>query len=492
MKKLIKIYWFPAGVIIILLLGAFLRFYRYEDRWGFAYDQAYDVIVAKYAIEEHKLPILGRFSSAGPFQTGGQWYWIIMAGILIFPFWVNGPWIFITLLYLLFVLGMIYFGKELLGKSFGLLVGLFTAVSTAQITQGTNLTNQSPLALFSLLTLWSGYLYVKTKKPVWIFIMGFSTSTAATIHLQGVMVFLPLVLTLVLAGKLPTRKNILFLFLGILLPLVPLLMYEINHGFYNTKNIITYQFFNKHKISYDQLGRRWLTYIGNFWPENWSFIIGGNIMIGYLFFFGTPFLVIWHALKKKVKKEWYVIFLTCAISVIYLRYVRTPLFQSYLVFLHPFVLLITARAVYYFLRFRFIIGLLLTVVIVLMSFMLSVDHIQRATNRMSEEAGHWADVLVNNYPNKKFTMFDYKYYSGSYSLPLVYYLYHKDKIDDSGYRVSFGISSEDKKFHKMIKGNKMRFELWDMNASSSAQLQKAGYAFMNPSEVYRSTQDWQK
>src|SRR5260221_5008170 len=85
------------SVVIIIAITLLLRFYLYPVRWGLAYDQAHDAIVARYALAHGKIPLLGPFSSAGPFQTGGEWYWFIMLGIGLFPFWIQGPWVLLTL-----------------------------------------------------------------------------------------------------------------------------------------------------------------------------------------------------------------------------------------------------------------------------------------------------------------------------------------------------------------------------------------------------------
>ena len=71
-----------------------------------------------------------------------------MLGTVLFPFSIIGPWIFITFIYVLFVYLIILLARELIDKTFALIVGLLTAVSTAQIAQAVSLTNQSPQAIF--------------------------------------------------------------------------------------------------------------------------------------------------------------------------------------------------------------------------------------------------------------------------------------------------------------------------------------------------------
>ncbi|MCL5113920.1 MAG: hypothetical protein M1372_02000, partial [Patescibacteria group bacterium] len=132
-KLFIKEHWFGVLVFLIIIFSGLLRFYNYENRWGLAYDQAHDALVARYALEAHKIPLLGPFSSGAPIQTGGEWYWFIMAATAVYPNAVMTPWIVLTLFYIIFVFLIILVGKKLVDEKFGLLVGLLSSVSTAQI-----------------------------------------------------------------------------------------------------------------------------------------------------------------------------------------------------------------------------------------------------------------------------------------------------------------------------------------------------------------------
>lgn len=184
MKFLIKKHWFTICICALIIFSSVLLFYNYQNRWGLAYDQAHDAIVARYALEAHRIPLLGPFSSAGPFQTGGEWYWFIMAATAFYPNAVITPWVILTLLYVFFVLLIIFVGKELVNEKFGLIVGLLATVSTAQIAQAANLTNQSPLAIVALCAIWSMIIYVKTKKLKYLFFLALFVSLASTMYFK--------------------------------------------------------------------------------------------------------------------------------------------------------------------------------------------------------------------------------------------------------------------------------------------------------------------
>lgn len=156
-----------------MLFGAFFRFFRYENRFGLAYDQAHDALVARHAVRTLQLPLLGPFSSAGPFQTSGVWYWIIMLGTSIRLNVVPSPWILLTTLYVVAIFGIGIVGKHLINSYFGLLVSFFTAISTAQIAQSTNLTNQTPIGVLSLIVIVASLAFVNKPSDLTAWWLGF-------------------------------------------------------------------------------------------------------------------------------------------------------------------------------------------------------------------------------------------------------------------------------------------------------------------------------
>ena len=139
----------------ILIFGFILRFYNYQNRWGLAYDQARDVLVSLFALNNNLIPATGPFSSAGQFVYGPQWFWIIS---FIYPHAIVTPWIIQTLLYVFTIYVMFLIGKEIIGEKFGLLTAFFTAISISQTLQSTNLTSPSMVGIFSIFTT---YFFIK-------------------------------------------------------------------------------------------------------------------------------------------------------------------------------------------------------------------------------------------------------------------------------------------------------------------------------------------
>ncbi|GEM_PF-811020 len=475
----------------ILMLAFVLRFYDYQNRWGLAYDQAHDALIARYALENWKIPLLGPFSSAGPFQTGGQWYWILMAATITRPEWILSPWILFTLSSVVFVYLTIVIGKELIDYRFGIIVGALSAVSTAQIAQSLNLTNQTPLSLISLLAIWSSFRFIKTRKKIYAFSLGLLVSLGASVHLQGVALIVLPVTTFVLIGF-PHLAHIFSLILGLFLPSIPILIHDVQHQFFNTKNMITYYLFNPNQITYDSLGRRWFTYLGQFWPTELAHIIGGNIFVAYFSIVLILFILTIKIYKRVLPKELWILLISSLFMVAILRYTRTPLYSSYLTFLHPFIIFIVGYVIYEVYKKIKLVGVVIFLVITIGSIYKDIKEIRSAENFTSRQVSEWKEIILKNFPHQSFAIYDLNYARRDKSLPLTLYLDVDNKIRDDGIKIGVGIITGQKRIqHPAIYGTPGGYQLYDLSSSGSAQLSKEGWVLVNPSEVYRSTEDWQ-
>lgn len=482
-------------LIFILFIASVLRFYNYPNRWGLAYDQAWFAVISRHAIETFQLPLLGPFASGGPFQTGGEWFWIVMAGIALNPFWILSPWIFITILSIFQVFLLFILGKDLLNRKFGYLVTLLGAVSTSQTLQATNLTNQMTASLCTTLFLIFVVRYIKNGNPINLFLQGFFLSLSAAIHLQGVLLF-PALLLSILFTKSYSLKKLIFIFLGLFLPWIPVLAADLQNNLTNTKNMLSYFVQPQSQIPYEVLGRRWLTYAGVYLPNAWARIIGGFMPLGYLLIVAAGIYFVWNTVKKKLRKEWWIIFLSTGIIFILLRYIRTPLYENYTTFIHPFVLLIAAIIVSTILKKKKRIGYTLLFIIVTASVLATILDVKNSSNYTSIQSNQFVNALKNKYPGEKFSVYDYRFGFRDKSMPLVYFLQTEGLISVDGRRVGLVVATEGAqikfKMHKTIFGDIGGYQLFDLTASSDAQLLNNEWASLDPARVYDSVQYWYK
>lgn len=489
MQKFFKKYWFTFSIIFILILSITLRFYNYPNRWGLSYDQAHDVLSARGAIQLHKLPILGPFSSAGAFVTGPEWYWFIIIGILLYYPAVIAPWTLLTALFIVAVFVMIKTGELLNGKLFGLLLGLLTAVSSSEIAQSINLTNQAPLALLSVTCLFLVTKYFKTGKLQYVFFLGLAVGLGIVIHLQGVL--LGSLLILIFLFRKFSFKHIVVCYIGFVIPFIPLALFDLTHHFYNFGNMLQYYLHDQYKVSLAVLGRNWKNYIITFWPKAWSYVIGGNILSGSVLII-VSFTSIGYALyKKNISRIISIFILNFFIAFIFLRYTRTPLFDSYLMFLHAHILLIAAFGIWYLYRFNKFAGAALLILIVICSLQKDIMEIKNASNKTALQSQVWKQILVDKYPNQKFAIYDYQYKTTAMSLPLSLFLDGTNKISNQGYKIGLvDIKTKMYNSHKKIWGADLGWQLVDLQSSSSAALNNSGWQLVTPQQIYHTNQEW--
>lgn len=483
-----KIFWWI--LIVITFLGFILRFWRFPDRYGLAYDQAHDAIVARVALEKGKLPLLGPFSSAGPFQTSGTWYWLIMIGTAIAPNFLVSPWIFLTILYGLLPFGMGLLGKRLGGPMLGFLSAILTAISTAQIAQSVSLTNQTPIALCSFMVLWSAVLYLQTKRPVYGFLLAFGVALAISVHLQGAALGVVLLTVLVLAGR-PTFRQLVSCLAGLVLPSLPLFYYDSRHDFINISSMIKYYTKDQFAISLDVLGRRWLTYISQFWPREWAHIIGGEPIVSIVLGIFTLYFFFLLLVSGRLKKEWLAFFLSFFAMVVLVRYTRVPLFASFIVFFHPFILLISAWTLLQIFAKHRMLGAAMLIIVVVATSIHSYREITRGSNDAAMYGRNVAIALKKQFPGQSFAVYDYSYRFVSSSFPLILHLYTDGMIDDGGHKIGIGYREPPlTDWPRLVIGGKESLPVYDLESSSAGQLTESSWAFVNPSQVYRSTEDW--
>lgn len=478
---------FVVSFFLILLLASFLRFYNFDNRWGLAYDQARDVIVAREALRTYSIPLIGPFASAGQFVYGPQWFWILMFFVVIYPYSIITPWIIQTFLYILVVLVMVIIGKDLGGKWFGIIVGFFTAISTAQISHATNLTSPSMVGIFSFISLYFFIRYIKTGSTISAILMAFMIGNAVNIHFQAIGLLFLIPISFIF-DKAKSLKRIGVLLLGVLIPLIPLIYFDITNNFFESRNWMDYFLYGQYKI---YIPNRWLTYVGMYWPNSWSKIIGGEAIFGYIIIFLVGAGIFVEILKRNISKSILALIISLACIFVMLRYYRGERIDSNLVFLHPFILILTGWIFLKIYKFNRILGLILFFATTVATLRVDIAHIKNAENLTAIQTTEWRKKIETQFPKDKFKVYDFKHKNPHKSFPLVLFLDEKGKIDNNGRRIGFNIDNSRIKLpYRSIWGSKGGYQIFDLNSSTSAQLVKDEWAMINPSQIYHSTVEW--
>ncbi len=191
------------GIIVLLIVGFFLRFYRFSERIGWWGDVAADHLMARHIVHFGEFPVLGHPASGfiPPFYYP-PYYYYIMAGLTFvldhYLFRIG----FFTLMHVVGIVALYHIGVRLGGRMVGFLSALFFTVSLRMIIVSQVSTPPYAVVPILLLLLW-GYIEifrrvaksVEAKKYGWMkrYMLHAGLLFAVTWY-WGVAVFLPFAL----------------------------------------------------------------------------------------------------------------------------------------------------------------------------------------------------------------------------------------------------------------------------------------------------------
>ncbi|MBI3576731.1 glycosyltransferase family 39 protein [Candidatus Gottesmanbacteria bacterium] len=324
-------------LFLILLLACVLRLYNFPYRYSLGVETVRDAVIGIEGARELQMPLTGSFSSLGPFTFGPLYAYQLIIATLIFRS-LYAPWIYLTLISILYVVVIYKIGTLLEGPALGLLVATFAAVSPAQIISATHLTSHNVTNIFTVLAI---YIFLKILKEKtsswWNFLLGLVIGTGMNLHYQmaGLLV-LPL---LIFVSK---PKNYVRLFAcgaGVFVTFLPLLFFDLNNHWFNVRNMIYYFRFGKNMI---YIPNRWLFYVRDFWPGFWADAFGIPTILAKAIMIIFLIVTAVQVAQKKLSRPYLLLLIALLVNFVLLRYYWGPRFYGYLNFLRPFVFLGTA------------------------------------------------------------------------------------------------------------------------------------------------------
>lgn len=223
-------------LILILLLAAFLRFYRLPEYLQFLGDEGRDVLVVKRMIVDHQWTLLGPTASVGGFYTGPVYYYFMIPFLWAFRLDPVGPAVMAALFGLGTILLIWYFTKLFVNERAGLIAAFLAAISPKLVDISRFSWNPNPVPFFTLLVFLFLYLAATQKRWLFTLLAGISLGILYQLHYTDVILF-PIV-GLVTLLIFPLKEAIIswfFLAIGFIVGDSLFLLFEIRHGFPNTK-----------------------------------------------------------------------------------------------------------------------------------------------------------------------------------------------------------------------------------------------------------------
>ena len=228
---------------LILLVGAFLRFYRLPEYMTFLGDEGRDALVWLRMIRNGKFVLIGPVTSIGNMYLGPLYYYFALPWFFLFGLSPIGPSAMVAFLGVVTIGFVWWVGREWFNQQAGLIAALLYAISPVVIVYSRSSWNPNIMPFFALLTIYGLYQFWLKQKFWWIPIVGLGLSFALQSHYLGLLLiptvglFWLLTLKDVLKNKDKIKSLILYTLVCVLifgvLTILPLAWFDLRHQFIN-------------------------------------------------------------------------------------------------------------------------------------------------------------------------------------------------------------------------------------------------------------------
>lgn len=473
-----KKYYLIFGLIIFL--AAVLRLRGFDERYLLGSDTARDLLVARGAVALGELPRVGSFSSAGPFVFGPNWYYFLMLPIVLFPNIFLAPWwlMFLTSIFFVVIMGII--GRVVGGRRLGLILASVAAVSPAAIGLSTYLTQHGLVEIWAAVALLGFVSFLKTRRALFALLTGLGVGGAVALHYQGLYLLVYFPIMFVLAAK----KSLAF-WLGFLLPLGPLLLWDASRNFKNLEQLVYFYRVGQYRF---WVSDRWLLYLGVFWPTFLGKILGGSMLVGA--FLGLGII----SSLAKISRLVFFLFCALAVQVFALRYLRSERLDGYLVYLHPLLILILGWGLWQLQKFSRSLALVVLAFLIFASLQAAAGKVLDFNN----DAASLTAVtkrLEAKLPGEKLAVYGQGLATSNISYSLSLILETSGKGSDTGRPVGICLfSAKNCGFKEITSGwfQKEPFGVVDLAGREKDLTKKNGWYPFSVMAVYDDVQNWWK
>ncbi len=221
---------------LIVLLGAFLRFYNLTDVSTFEFDDQYNTYLA-YNLLHGKISLIGQESSFGGLFWGPWHYLYLTPFLFITNLHPIGVYIGEIILGLLTIISYYFVGLKLFSSKVGFLVAFFRSILFSAIINDRTVSPPYPAEMVALWFIYLLFLLYHGSKKTIIF-LSFLAGLMTSVH----AVLFPLIIVwiiLMFIKKIKVNLKIILLsFFSFLLPIMPLIVFELRHNFVHVKGFL--------------------------------------------------------------------------------------------------------------------------------------------------------------------------------------------------------------------------------------------------------------
>ena len=337
---------------LLMSIAIITRFYSLPSTYLFQGDQGRDALQVYSLVIERQPILLGPTTSLGHLYLGPFFYYFIAPSLIISNFNPVGPAVFQAILSIGTVLAIYLFSRKILSPITSAIVGIFVAFSPALITYGRFSWNPNPSPLFSILFLWSLFIFLRTKKNRWFLWSMFFMTILWQLH-YVMLVLMPISIALIALWvnqrfSLKTYLfSLLFLIPCIATALLPLTvsMIKIFQQTASTNSIILISWTTVIKFGHIFV-KNSTDFFGTSWWQPLSLFMLVFTLIGI-------FSILRHFFTRKKRSSesqsetyfWLTIIAAWGLEALGLSVINGTMETHYLIGFYPFLLLLTGKGI---------------------------------------------------------------------------------------------------------------------------------------------------
>ncbi len=143
------------ALVLILLVGAFLRLYKIDQYMTFLGDEGRDVIIVRRLLVDGDLILIGPGTSIGNMYLGPLYYYMMAPALLLANFSPVGPAVQIALLGTATIFFVWYLARDWFGQLAALVASALYAIAPTIIVHSRFSWNPNIMPFFALLVIYS-------------------------------------------------------------------------------------------------------------------------------------------------------------------------------------------------------------------------------------------------------------------------------------------------------------------------------------------------
>lgn len=224
-------------ITFILLLGIFFRSYEAVERFDFAHDGDLYSWIIKDIVINHHFRLIGQETSSEGIFIGPLFYYALIPFFALSSFDPVGGLVFVVVLGTLTIFSFYFIFKNLFNKAAGLIAAFLQAIMITRVNHDRWLV---PTITTNLWEVWFFYVIVKLTRGDFsvFFLLGILIGLMWHINLSEAPLLILIPIAILLSKKIPKLKDLKAGLIGLILPSVPLIIFEFKHNFIQTKSFL--------------------------------------------------------------------------------------------------------------------------------------------------------------------------------------------------------------------------------------------------------------